>query len=60
MTEELWFTTQQRQEIMSLKASRPALGSTQPPIWWVTVGVSIEVKWLGHEALSSPASSAEG
>jgi hypothetical protein len=29
---------------------RLALGSTQPPIQWVPVAISLEAKWLGHEA----------
>jgi hypothetical protein len=34
--------------------SRPALGLTQPPIQWVPGALSLEVKWLGHEADHSP------
>jgi hypothetical protein len=40
-------------------ASRTALGSTQPPIQWVTGSLSLEVKRPGSEAEHSPPSSAE-
>jgi hypothetical protein len=33
----------------SPKAFRPAVGSTQPPIQWVTGTFPIEIKWPGHE-----------
>jgi len=39
--------------------SRLALGSTQPPIQWVTEAPSLGVKWLGHEADHSLPSSAK-
>jgi hypothetical protein len=39
--------------------SRPALGSTQPPIKWVPGTLSLEVKRPGREADHSPPSSAE-
>jgi hypothetical protein len=39
--------------------SRMALGSTQPPIQRVQGALSLEVKWLGHEADHSSPSSAE-
>jgi hypothetical protein len=38
---------------------RPALGPTQPPIQWVTVALSLAIKWPGREADRSPPSSAE-
>jgi hypothetical protein len=40
-------------------ASRPALGSTQPPIQWVPGDLSQGVKLPGHEAHHSSPSSAE-
>jgi hypothetical protein len=40
-------------------ASRPALGTTQPPIQWVPEALSLGVKWPGREADRSPPSSAE-
>jgi hypothetical protein len=39
-------------------ASRPALGSTQPPIQWVPGALSLEVKRPGREADHSPPSGA--
>jgi len=33
----------------SPKAFRPAVGSTQPPVQWVTGTFSTEIKWPGHE-----------
>jgi hypothetical protein len=39
--------------------SRTALGPTQPPIQWVLVALSLQVKQRGHEADYSPPSSAE-
>jgi hypothetical protein len=39
--------------------SRPALGSTQPPIQWVPGALSREVKRPGREADHSPPTSAE-
>jgi hypothetical protein len=39
--------------------SRPALGSTQPPIQWVLGGLSTGVKRPGSEADHSPPASAE-
>jgi hypothetical protein len=39
--------------------SRMALGPTQPPIQWVLQVLSLEVKWLGHEADQLPLSSAK-
>jgi hypothetical protein len=38
---------------------RPALGSTQPPIKWVSGALSPGVKWQGREADHSPPTSAE-
>jgi hypothetical protein len=40
-------------------ASRPALGSTQPPMQWVQEGLSLGVKWARHEADHSPPANAE-
>jgi hypothetical protein len=40
-------------------SSRPALGSTQPPIQWVAEALSSAVKWPGREAVHSPPASAE-
>jgi hypothetical protein len=39
--------------------SRPALGPTQPHIWWVSGALSPGVKRPGHDADHSPPSSAE-
>jgi hypothetical protein len=39
--------------------SRPGVGPTQPPIHWVLGALSLEVKWLGHEAGQLPPSGAE-
>jgi hypothetical protein len=43
------------------KSSRPALGSIQPPIEWVTGGGGLfsEVKWPGREADHTPPAIAE-
>jgi hypothetical protein len=40
-------------------ASRMSLGSTQPPILWVPVALSLDVKQPGCEADHPPPSSAE-
>jgi hypothetical protein len=40
-------------------ASRPALGSTQPPVQWIPGAVSLGVKQPGRKADHSPPSSAE-
>jgi hypothetical protein len=40
-------------------ASRPALGSAQPPVQWVTGALFLGVKRLGREADYSPPSIAE-
>jgi hypothetical protein len=40
-------------------ASRPILGSTQPPIQWVPVAISPRVKRSRREADHSPPSNAE-
>jgi hypothetical protein len=40
-------------------SSRPALGSTQPPIQFVPGTLSLGVKRPGREAVDSPPSSAE-
>jgi hypothetical protein len=40
-------------------ASRPALGSTQPPIHWVHRTISLGVKRPGREADHSPPATAE-
>jgi len=49
LTEILRFDSRQVIFLFS-KASRLALGSTQPPTEWVTEALSPEVKQLGHEA----------
>jgi hypothetical protein len=41
------------------KSSRPALGSTQPPIYWVPETLSPRVKRTGREVDHSPPASAE-
>jgi hypothetical protein len=38
---------------------RPKLGSTQPPIQWIPVDISLEVKRTGRETDHSPSSCAE-
>jgi len=51
LTEILRFDSQQEQEIFPFsKASRLALGSTQPSTEWVPEVLSPEVKQLGKEA----------
>jgi hypothetical protein len=40
-------------------SSRPALGSTQPPIQWVTGALSPKLKRQGREADDSPPANAE-
>jgi hypothetical protein len=56
----LGFDSWQRQEIFLYStASTPALGSNQPPVQWVLGALSLGVKRPGHEADSSPPSSAE-
>jgi hypothetical protein len=40
-------------------ASRLGLRPTQPPFHWVSVAVSLGVKWPGREADHTPPSSAE-
>jgi hypothetical protein len=40
-------------------ASRPALGSAQPPIQWVPGALSLGIRRLGSEANHSPPSSVE-
>jgi hypothetical protein len=40
-------------------ASRPAMGSTQPPLQWRTGALSPGVKWPGRESDHSPPPSAE-
>jgi len=40
-------------------ASRPALGSNQPPIQWVSGALTLGVKRSGREADHSPPSSAK-
>jgi len=40
-------------------ASRPALGSTQPPIQWVTGTLTVGLKGTEREADHSPPSSVE-
>jgi hypothetical protein len=46
-------------QFLIFTASRPVLGSTQPPIQWVPGVLSPRVKQQGHEADHSPLSSAE-
>jgi hypothetical protein len=41
-------------------ASRPALGSTQPPIQWLPAALSLGVKLPGREARHSPPSKCRG
>jgi hypothetical protein len=54
------FDYRQEQKIFPYPiASRPALGSTQPPIQWAPGALSPEAKRLVHEADLSPPSSAE-
>lgn len=56
----LGFDSRQGQEIFPLStASTQALKSTQPPIEWVLLALSLEVKWQGREANHSRPSSAE-
>jgi hypothetical protein len=43
----------------STTSSRPPLGPTQSPFWWVPGGLSSGVKLLGREADHSPRTSAE-
>jgi hypothetical protein len=40
-------------------SSKPALGSTEPPIHWVPGTLSLGVKWQGREADHSPPTSVE-
>jgi hypothetical protein len=40
-------------------SSRPALGSTQPPIQWVPGALFPGIKWPGRESNRSPSASAE-
>jgi hypothetical protein len=42
-----------------MTSSRPALGSTEPPIEWVREALSAGVKRPGREADNSPPASAE-
>jgi len=42
-----------------LLKTRPAMGSTQPPIQWVMGALTTGIKWLGHEADHSPPTGAE-
>jgi hypothetical protein len=45
--------------ILFSTASRPALGTNQPPIQWVPGGFSPGVKWQNREPYPSPLSSAD-
>jgi hypothetical protein len=45
--------------VIFFTSSRPALGSTQPPIQWVLGALSPGVKQPGHEVDRSPPTSAE-
>jgi hypothetical protein len=50
MAKELGLDSWQGQAVfLSSIASRPELGSTQPPIQWVPVALSLGVKWQGCE-----------
>jgi hypothetical protein len=54
------FDSPQGQEIFLYStASRPAVGSTQPPMQWVLESVSPGLRRSGHEADHSPLSVAE-
>jgi hypothetical protein len=54
-----WFESRQGLGIfLFITASRPALGTTQPPIQWVTGAISLGLKRSGHQADHSPPSSA--
>jgi hypothetical protein len=54
------FDSRPGQEIFLFSTgSRPDLGPAQPPIQWVTVALSPEVKRSGREADHSPPPSAE-
>jgi hypothetical protein len=54
------FDSRQRQQIAHFStSSRPALGSTQPPIQWVPGDISPDLKRLERDADHSPPSSAE-
>jgi hypothetical protein len=51
------FDLQQGQGVfLIITMSRPALGSAQPPIYWVPCAFSLGVKQAGHEADHLPPS----
>jgi hypothetical protein len=50
---------QRKWSFLFLTAFRPALGPTQPPIYWVPVVISSRVERQGCEASHSPPSSDE-
>jgi hypothetical protein len=54
------YNSRQRQDFFfHTTVSRLVLGPTKPPIQWVLVALSQEVKWQGCKAYHSPSSSAE-
>jgi hypothetical protein len=56
--DDLGFESQQGLGIFIFTiVSRPALGTTQPPIQWVPEALSLGIKQLGYEADHSPSSS---
>jgi len=53
-----WDLVSDRERIFFfITTSRPALGSTHPPIQWVLAALCLGVKQLGDEADHSPSSS---
>jgi hypothetical protein len=57
--EESQFESRWGQDFHFSMSSRPALGSTQPPIQWVPGSLSPGVKWPGREADHSLPASTE-
>jgi hypothetical protein len=64
-SDELWaeltrFDSRQGQDRFLYSAvSKPALGPSQPSVWWVPATLSLEIKRSGREADHSPPSSSE-
>jgi hypothetical protein len=55
MTEESWFLSQERQEILFFfTVSKPFLRPTQPNVLWIPGTVYLVLKRLGLEAVHSP------